>query len=637
MADPAHEETEKIIRAIEIRINNEYAQAEKEVQAKIDDYLERFKKKDETWATWVADVKDTDPKEYKKRLSDYKKWRTSQIAIGKRWKELKQTLAEDLHNANLIARSIATGYMPEIYALNHNYGTYTVESGAMKDTSYTLYDRQSVERLFRDNSDILPPPGKALAKKIQEGLDAGKDIRWNRQQLQSVMIQAILQGESIPKIATRLANTVGDKNRKAAIRNARTMATGAQNAGRIDSFKRAERMGIKMKQQWLSTLDNRTRHSHRLVDHEVQPVGEKFSNGCRFPGDPEAPAAEVYNCRCSLRGLVDGLEPKARELRDLSEIGDYEEWKNGKVEPNPITLPEEKAEAIRQAEIAKYRRMAGETGGATKTAETSAKTSAEKTTDALENAYEYHRTKNGLNVVPLAEQTDIKAVSVSYKNLSDETAEAFEKTISALSEEYDTTLQTIRTMTRDEALGNTAFAKVGHNYEVDNSEMLINPVKCKDASALADKIKEHRKSGYCINVQEGKELEYVPTHEFAHTLINMKDPLNSKRNWVDADYDKVKTVRKEIEGVYTQYLAEVKPLEEKASAKELEFLETLNMDAGNKAQEFYKELRKVKLSDYSLNNSDEFMAEAFTQAKIGTGDNKYSNMVMEIINRYFKR
>lgn len=633
MPDIAHEETEKIIKAIEQRLNKEYAQAEKEVAAKLDDYLERFKKKDETWVAWVNDVKDSDPKEYKKRKSEYKKWRTSQIAVGKRWKELKQTLAEDLHNVNAIARSIATEYMPEVYALNHNFGTYTVESMAMKDTSYTLYDKFTVERLMRDNPQLLPDPGRDLTKRIYAGLD----VRWNRQQIQSVMMQGILQGESIPELATRLADIVGEKNRKAAIRNARTMATGAQNAGRIDSYKRAERLGIKMKQQWLATLDNRTRHSHRLLDHEIQPVGEKFSNGCRFPGDPDAPAAEVYNCRCSLRGLVDGLKPKARELRDLSEIGDYEEWKRGKAEPNPITLPEEKAEAIRQAEIAKYRRMAGKTGGATKTAETSTKTSAEKTTDTLENAYEYHRTKNGLNVVPLAEQTDIKAVSVSYKNLSDETAEAFEKTISALSVEYDTTLQTIRTMTKDEALGSTAFAKVGHNYEVDNSEMLINPVKCKDASVLADKIKEHRKSGYCINVQEGKELEYVPTHEFAHTLINMKDPLNNKRNWVDADYDKVKTVRKEIEGVYTQYLAEVKPLEEKASAKELEFLETLNMDAGNKAQELYKELRKVKLSDYSLNNSDEFMAEAFTQAKIGTGDNKYSNMVMEIIDRNFKR
>ena len=357
--DKAHEETEKIIKAIESRLNREYSKAIKEVHAKVDDYMERYKKKDETWRAWVADAKKTDFVEYKKRQNEYKKWRTSQIAVGKRWKEMRQSLAEDFHNANVIARSIAEGYMPQVYALNHNYGTYTVESQSMKDTSYTLYDRQTVERLMRDNPQLLPNPGKDLTKSIYAGLD----VRWNRQQIQSVMMQGILQGKSIPALATSLAQTIGDKNRNSAIRNARTMATGAQNAGRIDSYKRAERMGIKLKQQWLATHDGRTRHSHRMVDYEVQPVGEKFSNGCRFPGDPDAPPSEVYNCRCTVRGLVDGLEPKARELRDLSEIGDYEEWKKRKKsESNPIDLPEKKAAVIKGAYIAEYRRKAASIG-----------------------------------------------------------------------------------------------------------------------------------------------------------------------------------------------------------------------------------------------------------------------------------
>ena len=40
--DPAHEETEKLISEMEKRIQKEYAQAEKEIQAKIDDYMSRF-------------------------------------------------------------------------------------------------------------------------------------------------------------------------------------------------------------------------------------------------------------------------------------------------------------------------------------------------------------------------------------------------------------------------------------------------------------------------------------------------------------------------------------------------------------------------------------------------------------------
>ena len=39
--DAAYRETEKIIKALEVRVNREYAQAVKEIHAKIDDYMER--------------------------------------------------------------------------------------------------------------------------------------------------------------------------------------------------------------------------------------------------------------------------------------------------------------------------------------------------------------------------------------------------------------------------------------------------------------------------------------------------------------------------------------------------------------------------------------------------------------------
>lgn len=316
MSDPAYEETEKIIKKIEQRINREYQQAINEIDETLEDYMDRFYKKDQIWQKYVNAVKNTDPAEYKKRLEEYKKWKLSQIAVGQLWEERKQTVAEDLENTYKIAQSIAQSYMPEVYAINHNYGTYDIETQTGKDTGYklldgqtvfrlaygdylvdagisfSLYDHMTIERLIRDNPAMLPPPGTRISEKIANG----EAFLWNRQKLQSVMMQSILQGESVPEIASRLAETVGDSDRKAAIRNARTMATGAQNAGRVDSYKRALAMGIKVKQQWLAVHDGRTRHSHRQVDYEIRPVGEEFSNGCLYPGDPSAPASEIYNC-----------------------------------------------------------------------------------------------------------------------------------------------------------------------------------------------------------------------------------------------------------------------------------------------------------------------------------------------------
>lgn len=49
---------------------------------------------------------------------------------------------------------------------------------------------------------------------------------------------------------------------------------------------------------WSAANDHRTRHTHRLVNNQWVEEDEKFSNGLLFPGDPEAPAKEVINCRC---------------------------------------------------------------------------------------------------------------------------------------------------------------------------------------------------------------------------------------------------------------------------------------------------------------------------------------------------
>ena len=139
------------------------------------------------------------------------------------------------------------------------------------------------------------------------------------------------------KIAKRLANMVGDSDTKAAIRNARTMTTGAENAGRVDSYKRAENMGIKMMQQWVATLDNRTRHEHRQLDGQRVKVGEPFivnKQQIMFPGDPAAAPYLVYNCRCTLIGVVAGSDiektTNAGELPRRSKLGTmtYDEWKN---------------------------------------------------------------------------------------------------------------------------------------------------------------------------------------------------------------------------------------------------------------------------------------------------------------------
>lgn len=349
--DEGHEETEAVLRDIEKRISKEYSQAEKEIQSKLDDYMKRFKTKDRIKRQAVEDGKITD--------SDYRKWLTGQIAMGKRWEEMKDTIATDLTNASKIAKSITAEHMPDVYAINHNYGTFQVESDGKVDTSYTLYNRDTAERMFQD-TDFYKKPGK----KIQKAINEGKQMAWDKKQIQSVMFQGIVQGEYVGDIATRISKATCDSDRKAAIRNARTITTGIENAGRTDAYKRAEDMGVDVKQQWLATLDFRTRHEHRELDGQVVALGEKFEvegEQIEYPGDPSAADFLVYNCRCTLVPVVGGFE-RDNSLRHDSHLGDmsYEEWKESKeVYSDPITKQDDIAQMMKESYIQDYRYLEG--------------------------------------------------------------------------------------------------------------------------------------------------------------------------------------------------------------------------------------------------------------------------------------
>lgn len=315
--DPAHIETDEILAEMEDEIYYIYEQAAYEMRIKAEKYMDWFK---DTY--------------YKKReqlrngeitKAEYEQWVISHKLTADWWLDMADVLAKDMNSANRIAASVINGHLPEVYAVNINYGTYTIEHATQIDTSYTLYDRQTAERLIRDKPDLLPM--KAVLK-------VPESTRWNMRTVDSVATQAILQGESIPQIADRLAEALPTRNRNAAIRDARTMTTSAENGGRMDALERAESMGIEADKTWLATLDGRTRHSHRLLDGETRKRTDEFSNGCMFPGDPDGEPAEVYNCRCRIvyERVVYDPETKDFSFPRHSRLGDmdYEDWKKDK-------------------------------------------------------------------------------------------------------------------------------------------------------------------------------------------------------------------------------------------------------------------------------------------------------------------
>ena len=358
MADQGHKLTDKVLEALEKRLYDEYEQAAKETQEKLDKYMKKFATKDAIWKKSVeAGLKTQE---------EYDKWRLQAIAAGDRWEKMKDRIVADQLHVNQIAREIMDNEMPSIFELNANFALYQVEHDAQIDTSLTLYNREAVGQILRDDPDLLLPPGRRVSQQIQEG----KAKRWERQKIQSVMTQGILQGESIPKLASRLASAVADSDYKAAVRNARTMATNAQNAGRYDAYNRLTNNGVELTLEWAATLDNRTRHEHRLMHGQRRDVGEPFEvSGVKimypaqtgsFMGISNLPQELLWNCRCTILAFVKGYEHDTITHSDKMGNMTFEEWLEAKPKPQNILHQKNLGEQIEGSYIKQYRKMSKE-------------------------------------------------------------------------------------------------------------------------------------------------------------------------------------------------------------------------------------------------------------------------------------
>lgn len=321
-SDLGHKLTDKELAKLERRIAKLYREAGKELQSTIDAYFEQFKKRDEEMKAMIGTVQNG--KEWTE--ADYKQWRLNQIGRGERYQAMQDKVSRRATDANAVAVSYTNDATPGIYSLNRNYAAYTIEQVA-GNIGFDLWDEQTVKRLMVEQPDLMPyyPPKRALKR--------GIDLEYGKKQITKSVTSSILQGKSIKHMADDLQKRITTMSRDSAIRTARTAVTGAQNAGRMDSYAAAGKMGIKLKKEWLATLDSRTRHSHAMLDGEQVAQDKKFSNGCRFPGDPQGPPWEIYNCRCTLIAAVDGVDTSdgVRRTRDgLIPDMTYAQWKDFK-------------------------------------------------------------------------------------------------------------------------------------------------------------------------------------------------------------------------------------------------------------------------------------------------------------------
>lgn len=299
MVDKAHLATDELLDKMERRLRAIYTRASREIGEAWEAYLREAGTEIADLQKQYQEAKKANDTELARQLGEsLQKAKRERTLTDKRYRELTRQTAEQLAHVNETATAYINNNLPEVYAMNYN-ATGEAFNG-IGGYSFTLTDADTIRNLVESDSSLLP----------MRELDFAKDVAWNIEKMNAEVLQGILQGEPIDKIADRLAQVIG-MNLRSAISAARTMVTSAENKGRQDGFERAAAMGIILEREWIATSDGRTRDWHRELDGVTVGVDEPFENAIgkiMYPGDPSANGANVWNCRCTIAAKVLGFK-----------------------------------------------------------------------------------------------------------------------------------------------------------------------------------------------------------------------------------------------------------------------------------------------------------------------------------------
>ena len=326
--DPGTAATDKAVIKLEKAFRKVYGTAEKEIRRELDDFLKQY----------GPEMKELEMKFIDGTIDQKELQRLKMMTLQKNILNQKaDQLAGVMTNANQKALAMVNGEQLHVFAENANWQSYQLTQDTKMNLMFSVYDEHTAERLIKNQPELLP----------RKEVDGKKDKAWNKKIIAGAVAQGVIQGDSIPKLARRIAMQTGETNMKAMTRYARTAMTSAQNGGRMEMLHRAQGMGIQVKKVWLATLDSRTRDSHQHLDGKKADVDKKFDNGLMFPGDPSGPPAEVYNCRCTLIYDYEGFPNDPTLDQRLM----YEEWD----ETVPVTKKDKNGKEYQATETVHYR------------------------------------------------------------------------------------------------------------------------------------------------------------------------------------------------------------------------------------------------------------------------------------------
>lgn len=177
------------------------------------------------------------------------------------------------------------------------------------------------------------PWGKIPTRAVEAAINSPlADIAYDRlrtnsrQSIRRTLAQGMIRGESYPAMAREIGRVING-SASDAVRIARTEAHRIQNQAALYATDRMQEIGLKVRKQWISVTDDRTRDEHAEMDGVYADDDGVFTMPDGARGDAPGNIGEAHhdiNCRCTYADVVEevpeDVEGRQQEPRTVEEL-----------------------------------------------------------------------------------------------------------------------------------------------------------------------------------------------------------------------------------------------------------------------------------------------------------------------------
>ena len=257
------------------------------------DFDEKAKSKEPSFITSIKKIAKRQNSDIKERIAGLKEVNDASInnlANDYFNKECSEAVKRQL--AKCWLESMEGGRENAFNALNGKKEIIRIDATTITNDMFNKWvDRYGLMKAEEFNQTSKKKLLELLRKTLAESLEEGDGLEVMKEKLQKASASVFQEMSDVRSYLI-----------------ARTETGATVNFGQMATY---QATGVE-KKEWISTLDDRTRETHLIMDGKVANVGDTFEveniNGgvdnMLYPSDPNGSAGNVCNCRCTIVGVL---------------------------------------------------------------------------------------------------------------------------------------------------------------------------------------------------------------------------------------------------------------------------------------------------------------------------------------------